>query len=74
MTLNSTTNPNPQVSAVHMALAWVAAIVTGLYMLPWAIAATRQRPDTGFIAVVNFLLGWTIIGWIYALIKACSSR
>lgn len=63
----------PQVGALHMATAWIVAVVTGLYMLPWAIAATRQRPNTVTIAWINLLLGWTVIGWIIALVMACSS-
>jgi hypothetical protein len=58
-------------SAAHVAFAWILAVVTFLYFLPWAIAATRGRPNTGGVFVVNLLVGWTLIGWIIALVMAC---
>jgi hypothetical protein len=58
-------------SAAHVAFAWICAVVSFLYFLPWAIAATRGRPNTGGVFVVNLLVGWTLIGWIIALVMAC---
>ncbi len=55
-------------------LAWVLAFFTLGYMLPWAIAATRGRSNHGAIAVLNLLLGWTLIGWIAALVMACAAH
>ncbi len=49
-------------------LAWIIALLTGGYMLPWAIAVHRSKSDTGKILLINLLLGWTIIGWIWALL------
>lgn len=51
-------------------IAWVIAIVSFGYFLPWAIAATRGKSNTGAIFWVNLLLGWTFIGWIIALVMA----
>lgn len=39
-----------------------------LYFLPWLIARTRRHHNTTAIGLVNLLLGWTVAGWIYALI------
>lgn len=64
--------PAQPVGTTHLVLSWVAAVLSGLYMLPWAIAATRQKESTVKVAVVNFLAGWTIIGWIVALVMACT--
>ncbi|NKX93899.1 superinfection immunity protein [Sanguibacter hominis ATCC BAA-789] len=55
-------------------IAWVLAVLTGFYTLPWAIAATRGRSNHGSIALLNVLLGWTFIGWIVALVMACQSH
>ncbi len=63
----------PAVGGGHVAVAWVVAVLTLGYMLPWAIAATRGRPNTGAIALVNLLVGWTFIGWVAALVMACLS-
>lgn len=55
---------------VETIVAWIVAVFTVLYMLPWAIAATRGKANSLTIALINLLLGWTIIGWIFALILA----
>lgn len=54
-------------------VAIVVAILTGLYMLPWAIAAVRDVRHWS-VFWVNLLLGWTIIGWIVALVMALRSQ
>lgn len=41
-----------------------------LYMLPTIIAAVQQRTNTGAIAALNVLLGWTFVGWVVALVWA----
>ena len=60
--------------SVMMLVAWLTAVVSLGYMLPWAVAATRQMPNHGAIALVNLLLGWTGIGWVIALVMACMQR
>ncbi|MFM8895886.1 MAG: superinfection immunity protein [Actinomycetales bacterium] len=42
-------------------------------MLPWAIAAVRDVPHW-FVFWINLLLGWTIIGWIVALIMSLRAQ
>lgn len=42
-----------------------------LYFLP-AIVGHNKRSFTG-IFLLNFFLGWTVIGWIAAMIWACTS-
>lgn len=51
---------------------WVVTLMTCGYMLPWAIAATRGRPDVQQIGLVNAFLGWTVIGWFVPLVQALS--
>ena len=63
----------PAVADAHVVVAWVAAVLTLGYMLPWAIAASRRKSNTTLIAVINFLLGLSVIGWIVALVMACST-
>lgn len=50
-------------------VAVVVAILTAGYMLPWAIAAVRDVPHWA-VFWVNLLLGWTIIGWVVALVMS----
>lgn len=44
------------------------------YMLPFLIAAVRGHHRVGSIAVLNFLLGWTFLGWVVALALAASAK
>jgi len=63
--------PVRRTSAIHVVIAWIFAVMSLLYFLPWAIAASRGRPNTGGVFLVNLLVGWTLIGWIAALVMAC---
>jgi len=59
---------------VQAAIAWILTVLTLGYFLPWAIAATRGKSNSGVIGLLNFLLGWTLIGWIVALVMACGAH
>jgi hypothetical protein len=63
--------PPFQTDPVLLAIAWVIAVLTFLYMLPWAVAVSRHKANHGAIALVNLLTGWTVVGWIAALVMAC---
>jgi hypothetical protein len=41
-----------------------------LYFLPAIIAFARSKRDAVSILALNFLLGWTAIGWVIALVWA----
>ena len=58
-------------SGTGVVVSWVLTVLTAGYFLPWAIAETRGKSNSGSVGLVNFLLGWTIIGWVVALIMAC---
>jgi hypothetical protein len=55
-------------------IAWILAILSLGYLLPWAIAATRGKSNATAILLVNFFLGWTFIGWVAALVMACGTH
>ena len=61
-----------QTSTFTKVLSVVLAILTAGYMLPWALAAVRDVPHWG-VFWLNLLLGWTIIGWIVALVLSLRS-
>jgi uncharacterized membrane protein YqaE (UPF0057 family) len=44
-----------------------------LYCLPLIIALARQHRQGGAISLLNILLGWTLLGWVGALIWAVSA-
>ncbi|MDO9485301.1 MAG: superinfection immunity protein [Actinomycetota bacterium] len=54
-------------------VAVIVAILSAGYMLPWAIAAVRDVPHWS-VFWVNLLLGWTIIGWIVALVMSLRAQ
>lgn len=54
-------------------VAVVAAILTAGYLLPWAIAAVRDVPHWT-VFWVNLLLGWTVVGWIIALVMSLRAQ
>jgi hypothetical protein len=41
-----------------------------MYFLPSIIAFARSKRDISGIILLNFLLGWTVIGWVIALVWA----
>jgi hypothetical protein len=41
-----------------------------MYFLPSIIAFARSKRDTAAIVLLNFFLGWTVIGWVVALVWA----
>ena len=45
-----------------------------LYFLPSIIAMVKSKSNTAAILVLNLFLGWTIIGWIVALVWAVSAN
>jgi hypothetical protein len=57
-----------QRSNAEIIVAWIFTVLTALYMLPWAVAATRRSTNSALIAVATFFLGWTGIGWLVLLV------
>jgi hypothetical protein len=44
-----------------------------LYFLPAIVASRRKHHNSGAIFALNLLLGWTVLGWIVALVWACTA-
>lgn len=61
-------------NGAEVTIAWIVTVLTLGYMLPWAIAATRGKSNSWAVGLVNFLLGWTFIGWVAALVMACMAH
>jgi hypothetical protein len=51
----------------------VLIVLVLLYFVPSVIAARRHHHNAGAIFVLNLLLGWTALGWIAALVWACTA-
>ena len=62
------------VSSDLEALFWLIGAVIGvvpwvaLYLLPTILAVRRRVPGVLWIALINVLLGWLVVGWVVALV------
>ncbi len=52
---------------------FVIVLVALVYLLPVLAGWARHVPDLGSVAVVDLLLGWTLVGWVVALALALRS-
>jgi hypothetical protein len=50
------------------------AVLIALYLVPAIIALVRDHHRKRSIIAIDVLLGWTMIGWIVALVIACRPR
>lgn len=58
-----------------VAVLGIALVVAGLaiYFLPTLIAAGRKKRNAAAIFALNLFLGWTLIGWVLALVWSLSA-
>lgn len=52
----------------------ILAILIGLYFLPAIIAARRHHRNKTPIFLLNLFLGWTLIGWVGALVWSTTAQ
>jgi uncharacterized RDD family membrane protein YckC len=45
-------------------------VLLGVYFAPTIVAVGRKVPNIGAVAIVNTFVGWTVIGWVVALVMA----
>ena len=45
-----------------------------MYFLPTVIALLREKRDKLSIFLLNFFLGWSLIGWVVALVWALKTN
>ena len=53
------------------------AMMIGLYLLPTFFACAfdkRNKRNKWIIAILNLLLGWTVIGWVVLLVVSMLAR
>lgn len=41
------------------------------YFIPSMVASNNKHPQIGAIFALNLFLGWTLLGWVVALVWAC---
>jgi len=61
-------NGNNNIAFVAACIFFPSAIA--LYFIPGIIASRRSHPNATSIFILNLLLGWSLVGWIIALIWA----
>ena len=52
----------------------ILLVLLALYFLPCWVAFARDIEDVNGIIIVNLLLGWTLVGWVVALVWAVSGK
>jgi len=52
---------------------WISILIA-IYFSPIMVATDRKHTNIVAISIFNLLLGWTIIGWIFALIWATTLK
>jgi hypothetical protein len=62
-----------QALIANAAAVLILCAAAALYCLPLIIALARQHRQGGAISLLNLLLGWTLLGWVGALIWAVSA-
>jgi len=55
---------------MRLLFAILVSILSLFYFLPFAIAFHKKRANTGAIFALNLFLGWSLIGWVVALVWA----
>jgi hypothetical protein len=53
--------------------AFLVLLAIAAYFIPTVIAAVRSHHNAGAICVLNLLLGWTVLGWVAAIVWACTA-
>ncbi len=47
---------------------YVVLVLVAIYFVPTIVACNKNKRNSGAIFALNFLTGWTLLGWIGALI------
>lgn len=64
-------SPPSQLNGLGIFIAGLFFVVApALYLWPTVEASLRQHPNLAALAALNVLLGWTLLGWVAALVWA----
>lgn len=59
---------NNAIAAVCAVLFMIGSVI--MYFVPAIVAGAFKHPSATGIGVLNFFLGWTLLGWVIALVWA----
>jgi hypothetical protein len=48
-------------------------VAGAIYLLPWIVSKSRNHHNSLAIFWLNLFFGWSVLGWLGALIWACTS-
>jgi hypothetical protein len=63
--------PWPVVGGVMGVVFLILGVV--VYFVPAIVADRRKHNNRLAIGILNFFLGWTVVGWVGALVWACTN-
>lgn len=52
----------------------IAMLFTAVYFLPFIVASYKEKQNLFLIFILNFFLGWSVIGWIILIIWAYTGK
>ena len=58
----------------HVWLVGACALFSVAYILPSLIGVVRHGEAASRLVIINLLLGWSVVGWVAALVLACRAR
>ncbi len=58
----------------HWLIVFLYIPLVAIYHLPTSLAIYRKTDNALIVQIINVFLGWTIVGWVVALVMALSSK
>ena len=55
---------------IDVVVLWMVALIA--YLVPSIVAEERNSKKLHPIIIANVFLGWTLVGWVVALVWACA--
>ena len=59
---------------MRFVFALLISVLSLFYFLPFTIAFYKKRINTGAIFALNLFLGWSLVGWVIALVWALKAE
>lgn len=56
-----------------MGVIFLVLALIGIYFLPAFVASFRNHHQTNAIVILNLFLGWTLLGWVIALVWSATA-
>ena len=70
----TTRNSSGAFAALGLLFPVLACLGFAFYLLPTIVSVARKTARNAGIVTLNVLLGWTFIGWVIALVWACTAE